>query len=313
MLSLYKLKIFTTVAEEGSFTKTAQKLYLTQAAISQHIHTLETQLGTLLFERTQRGVYLTPAGENLLKYAKQILWLAEAAESTTTDITKLKEGSLNLGATPSASIYLLPDWMQRFRENFPSISISLKTDITGNLIEQIKSKKLELGILEGEIREDSVLQVTPLKDTILLVVVAPDHPWVGRDAISIQDIGEQPFIARRMDSQTRSWVDRLLDEHEITPQIAYEMDDPESIKRAVMRKMGISILPTCAIQTELKSGKLVSLPIKEKILRRQLKCVSSVEYPLSATARAFLAMLSKDFPALRDFVHAPFEFPKDLL
>lgn len=312
MLSLYKLKIFSTVVKKGSFSGAAKRLYLTQSAVSQHINALEVQLGVRLFERAQRGVSLTVQGETFLQYAHQILWLSEAAESAITDINHISDGILHLGATPSASIYLLPDWMHTFHQIYPSINVSLETDITSKLITQIENQSLELGILEGEIKPTSNLNIIPLKDTELFVIVYPDHPWSQLASVSIRSLNEEPFIARRAESQTRHWVDRLLAAYEITPRIVFELDDPESIKRAVIRKLGISILPVCAVQEELKEKKLVSIPLEETILKRQLKCVWSSERPLSAISRAFLTMLSKNFSNLVPFSSAPQPLQADL-
>ncbi len=305
MLNIYKLHIFSVVARIGSFSKAAKALYLTQPAISQHISALEKQLGTPLFQRKQRGVVLTEAGETLLEYARQILWLTKAAESATMDIENIKKGSLHLGATPSASIYLIPDWVSQFRRHYPAISFSLDTNTTSKTIEGIKSQALEIGIVEGEVRDDLTINIIPLKDTELLVVIYPDHKWRELDSVSIQSLSEEPFILRRMNSQTRNWVNRLLAEYEVIPQIAIEFDDPESIKRAIIRKMGISILPACAVQDEIRQNKLLAIPLKEKILKRKLKCVYSSEYPLSAIGRAFINMLSEKFPALVDISVLP--------
>ena len=309
MLSIYKLSVFTTVARAGSFSQAAKILYLTQPAISQHINALEKQLGTSLFQRKQRGVQLTHAGETLLEYAQKILWLTQAAESATTNIENIQDGTLHLGATPSASIYLLPDWMSDFHQAYPSINFSLETDTTSKIISEIKSQSIELGILEGEITSDSSLNVVLLKDTELLVVIPPDHAWSELDSLSIRSLADEPFISRRIGGQTRRWVNRLLADYEITPQIAFEFDDPESIKRAVIRKMGVSILPACAVQSEIKQKLLVTLPLQERILKRQLKCVWSSEYPLSAIARAFLKMLSENFPALTSATTPPQKMP----
>ncbi|HIE24616.1 MAG TPA: LysR family transcriptional regulator [Anaerolineales bacterium] len=298
MLNIYKLSIFSTVAGIGSFNQAAKELYLSQSAISQHIATLEKQLGTLLFKRQQRGVALTPAGETLLKYARQILWLTQAAESALTNIENIQKGALHLGATPSASIYLLPDWINNFHKIYPSIKISLDTNITSHLIRRIKNQSLELAIMEGEIKPDSALNIIPLKDTELLVIIPPNHAWSKLDSISVRSLGEMPFIARQTNSNTRIWIDRFLAEYDIIPNITLEFDNPENIKHAVIHKMGISILPACTVQKELANNQLIGLPLKEGILKRLLKCVWLTEKPLSAIGRAFLDTLSKDFPVL---------------
>ncbi len=312
MLSIYKLSIFSTVARVGSFSKAAKALYLTQPAVSQHIVALEKQMGISLFARKQRGVELTSAGETLLEYSQQILWLTQAAESAVADVENIQDGILRLGATPSASIYLLPDWMNNFRQRYPSINFSLDTDTTSRLLSRIKNHTLELSIVEGEVKEESNLNIVLLKDTELLLIIPPDHAWRELDSVSIRSLDNVPFAARQIDSQTRIWVDRLLAEYDIRPQIAFEFDNPESIKRAVIRKMGVSILPACAVQEEIKQKQLIALPLEEKILKRQLKCVWSSEYPLSAIGRAFIGMLSENFPALISASNIPQSVPADL-
>jgi len=313
MLSIYKLSIFSTVARVGSFSKAAKKLYLTQPAVSQHIVALEKQLGTALFARKQRGVELTSAGKTLLEYTQQILWLTQAAESAVTDVKNIREGILRLGATPSASIYLLPDWMKNFRQRYPSINFSLDTDITSRLLSRIKNHTLELAIVEGEIKENSGLNTVLLKDTELLVIIPPDHAWSKLDSVSVRALDNVPFAARQMDSQTRIWIDRLLAEYDIRPKIAFEFDNPESIKRAVIHKMGISILPACAVQEEIRQKQLIALPLQEKILKRQLKCVWSSEIPLSAIGCAFIRTLSENFPALATVCNIPQSVPAELV
>ncbi len=312
MLSIYKLSIFSTVARVGSFSKAAKALYLTQPAVSQHIVALEKQMGISLFARKQRGVELTSAGETLLEYSQQILWLTQAAESAVADVENIQDGILRLGATPSASIYLLPDWMNNFRQRYPSINFSLDTDTTSRLLSRIKNHTLELSIVEGEVKEESNLNIVLLKDTELLLIIPPDHAWRKLDSVSIHSLDNVPFAARQIDSQTRIWVDRLLAEYDIRPQIAFEFDNPESIKRAVIRKMGVSILPACAVQEEIKQKQLIALPLEEKILKRQLKCVWSSEIPLSAIGRAFIGMLSENFPALISASNIPQSVPADL-
>ena len=114
MLDLHKLEIFLRVVREGSFSRAAESLLMTQPAVSQHIQDLEAQLGTQLFVRERRGVSLTTEGETLHGYATRILQLMAEAENAVTDVTQLAGGSVSVAATPGISVYLLPEWVQAF-------------------------------------------------------------------------------------------------------------------------------------------------------------------------------------------------------
>jgi DNA-binding transcriptional LysR family regulator len=115
MLDLYKLQIFSVVVQEGSFSAAAERLYMTQSAVSQHIKELEASLGRQLFQRGWRGVRLTSHGEILNRYTGEIFALVTKAESALTDIEHLTSGRVSIGATPGIGIYLAPDWVQYFR------------------------------------------------------------------------------------------------------------------------------------------------------------------------------------------------------
>src|SRR5690606_28687466 len=122
MLDLYKLQIFSMVVREGSFSAAAERLYMTQSAVSQHIKDLETSLGRRLFQRGWRGVKLTSHGEILNRYTAEIFDLVTRAERALIDIDHLTTGRVNLGATPGIGIYLAPDWVQDFRSRYPQLS-----------------------------------------------------------------------------------------------------------------------------------------------------------------------------------------------
>ncbi|WP_322507628.1 LysR family transcriptional regulator [Anaerolinea sp.] len=152
MLSLHKLKIFFTVAEEGSISNAAERLYLTQAAVSQHIHDLEAALGVRLFERHAQGVRLSPAGERLREYAQQILRLASLAESELTEVSNLKEGEVRLGVTPGAAVHLLTEWLLAFHERFPHLKATVESSITPTLVSKILKRQMDFALVEGEVK-----------------------------------------------------------------------------------------------------------------------------------------------------------------
>lgn len=300
MLNLYKLEIFNTVAMEGSFSKAAERLLLTQPAVSQHVRDLESGLSKALFERTPRGVKLTPAGEILLDYTRCILRLMTEAEQALTSLDRLEQGNIAIGATPSASVYLLPGWIQDFHQRFPGLGILLRTDTTPNITADILAGKLDLGFVEGELQPEARINSLALQELELLVVVGAGHRFWERMRVSLRDLNGETFIARPPGSQTRAWIDQVLQQHGVLPRVIAEFDNPEAIKQAVASGMGAAILPDLALQNE-DQHKLHAIPIQEQDLRRTLKLVWAADGVLKPVSRAFLAQLSERYPALAQF------------
>lgn len=305
MLSLYKLEIFNTVAMEGSFSRAAGRLLLSQPAVSQHMRDLESGLNKALFLRTHRGVTLTPAGETLLDYTHCILRLVAEAEQALTGLDAITEGNLALGATPAASVYLLPAWIQTFHQRFPGLGVLLRTDTTHNLAGDVLSGKLDLAFIEGELQAEPPLKTLGLQAIELFVVVGAGHIWWDLEQVSMRALDGQPFITRPRGSQTRAWIDQVLQQHGIAPRVIAEFDNPEAIKQAVASGMGVAILPDLALAEE-KGPRLRAVPIAERDLRRTLKLVWNDDALLKPVSRAFLAQLGERFPLLAQLSLAQF-------
>jgi DNA-binding transcriptional LysR family regulator len=298
MLSLYKLEIFMAVALEGSFSQGAKRMRLTQPAVSQHMRDLEHSLGTGLFDRGHRGVALTAAGEILLDYTRCILRLVGEAESAVLQHEQLSGGQLTLGATPGASVYLLPAWVQKFHQRFGGLAISLRTDTTPNLIKGILGGQVDLAFVEGELQLEPAIHAMGLREIRLFVVVGGSHPWSGRSQIQLSELDGEAYISRPQGSQTRSWIDQIFVQKGVKPEIVAEFDNPESIRQAVASGMGFTILAEWGLGSEAFGPQLHSLEIAGLDLRRTLKLVWSSGNPLKPISRAFLALLSDEFPQL---------------
>ena len=310
MLDLYKLQIFVTVAQEGSFSAAAERL-LHHPVCRQPAHQgLENGLGQTLFQRGRRGVKLTAHGEILLRYAQEIFALIDQAENALMDVEKLSEGRLSIGATPGISIYLVPDWVQRFRAQYPQLSVALKTGVTAQIVADVLEQQIDLGFVEGELED--------------LKAIAVERDRAGRSRtdgrssassipggksrnVQIEDLHRQSFIVRPPDSQSRIWLDQALSHYGVEPIIGAEFDNLESIKRSVISGHCLTILPKYVVQNEADQGLLHLVPIIGQPLKRVLKLISVRDVPFSALERAFLKVLSQDYSALAVVDGAPSE------
>lgn len=304
MLSLYKLEIFAAVVQSGSFSAAAQRLYMTQPAVSQHIQDLEASLGTILFIRGRRGVTLTAAGETLFDYTQRILHLVAEAESEVTNVENLANGQINIGATSGVSVYLLPDWINSFRAQYPTLNVSLQTAVTTQTVVDVLEHKLDIGFVEGELEkiQRKGLGSLVLRPVDLVIVVGREHPWHERESVSIAMLDQCRFITRQPGSRTRSWLDQLLAQHGITPHVVGEFDNQEAIKQAVIANMGSAILPDYAVEREAEAGLLRMLPVDDIELTRRISLIWDTKAPFTPVTRALLAHLSSIFPQMAELI-----------
>lgn len=300
MLDLHKLNIFATVARTGSFSAAAEQLLLSQPAVSQHVHDLEISLGTRLFARGRRGVTMTPAGAQLYDYALAIFRLVSDAENAVTDVANLEAGQLTVGATPGVSVYLLPEPIQDFHSRYPNLNVAVHTGTTPEIMADLRSGQLDLGLIEGEVNEatGSDLAMQPLQVVEQQLVVGRRHPWWGRSTVTMAELNGQTFVMRQRNSQTRIWLDALLQEHAIRPRVGAEFDNVESIKRTVANSTSVTILPEYAVGSEVAAGQLWPMALADQPLERVLKLIWRRDRFLSPVARAFLACARRYVPTL---------------
>jgi len=304
MIDLNKLQVFTIVAREGSFSAAAERLFVTQSAVSQHIKDLEAGLGRPLFRRGRRGVELTTHGEVLQRYARDIFALVAQAEAALTDVAHLSEGRVSIGATPGVSVYLAPEWISRFRERYPHLTVALQTGVTGQIVPDVLAGRLDMGLIEGELDAyagEARLAWHDLVEVEQWVVVGRGHPWAERPSVRLEELHRRPMILRQPGSQTRAWLDGALRPRGVSPVVAAEFDNLESIKRSAAQGSCLAVLPAYVMREETAAGTLRAIPVEGRPLWRTLKLVWAADAYLSPVALAFLEDLGVEYPSLRGF------------
>ena len=266
----HKLKVFCTVAETKSFSKTSEIIHLTQPAVSLQIQALEEKYETKLFDRSSSKVNLTPAGEVLYKYAKDILALYASAEKVISEMTGLVKGSITIGAGSTIGNYLLPSVITDFRKAHPKIKVHLLIGNMQKVIELLNSGNINIGFVEGDVKRHKMFSEKLVSDE-LLVIVPSYHQWAQRKEISATELIGEPFIFREAGSSTRQTIEKFLSRHGITTQdmkVSMVLGSTEAIKDAVENGLGISIISQWAARKENKYGILHLINLKEeKIVR----------------------------------------------
>jgi len=266
----HKLKVFCTVAETKSFSKTSEIIHLTQPAVSLQIQALEEKYETKLFDRSSSKVNLTPAGEVLYKYAKDILALYASAEKVISEMTGLVKGSITIGAGSTIGNYLLPRVITDFRKAHPKVKVHLLIGNMQKVIELLNSGNINIGFVEGDVKRHKMYSEKLISDE-LLVIVPSYHQWAQRKEISATELIGEPFIFREAGSSTRQTIEKFLSRHGITTQdmkVSMVLGSTEAIKDAVENGLGISIISQWAARKENKYGTLHLINLKEeKIVR----------------------------------------------
>lgn len=271
----------------GSFRQAAEKLLLSQAAISQHIREMEHQLGVTLFIRSTSGVRPTPAGEILLPYANSILDTLAEAEKAVRANAKEKLATLRLGATPGIQNYLLPIWLNHFYQKYPTARVSVLGGFTAQVVKHVMENDVDFGIIEGEVQENKRLGSIILGEVAQWLVVGRSHPWWKVPALPINALHQQALISRPNNSQTAIWLTTRLQAENIQPQIVLELDSLEAIKQALINGIGCAILPAYVLRNEIAEEKLRLIRIQEENFTRTLRVIYALEHSPSEFARTF--------------------------
>jgi DNA-binding transcriptional LysR family regulator len=293
----HKLKVFCTVAETKSFSKTSEIIHLTQPAVSLQIQALEEKYETKLFDRSSSTVTLTPAGEILYKYAKEILTLYISAEKAIGKQIGLVKGSLSIGAGSNIGNFILPTLITEFKRIHPKIKIYLLVNNSKRVIELLNAGNIDLGLVEGDVSRQKMVVKKLLSDELLLIV-SPEHHWAKKKEVSISELSKEPFILREPGSGTRQMIEKFLARHGITLhdlKISTILGSTEAIKDAVENGLGISIISRWAVRKENRYGTLNLLSIKEEKMTRDFSLVMNKNAVSSNSLEEFVSFL-KAYP-----------------
>ena len=288
-MDLFQLETFLAVAEERSFSRAATRLHRTQPAVSQAIAKLEAELGEVLLERSSRDGTLTDAGEVLREYAQKLLNLRVEAAGALNELRELHRGRLNLAANEYTCLYLLP-LLDEFRRRNPRIKVTVQRALASRISDDVLIHSVEIGVLSFRPDDPQIKSVVVYRDE-LDFVVNPNHPLAKEEEVSIRQLGTQNFIAHNISSPQRQKVIDTFKRHKTPLRMGVELPSLEAIKRFVEMGNGVALVPGLTVRTELASGALVRVRVKELQLERRLRLVYRRQASLSHVAVAFLKVV----------------------
>lgn len=286
-----QLESFVTIAKVKSFSKAAEKLFLTQPTISNHIHNLEKELGTALFNRTNKNITLTNAGEILFKYAVSILNKRDHAFFSLNAYKGRIEGVLEIASSSIPEQYYLTDIMCKFSTKYPDVKYSLMKYDTKKVIDKLNLGEIDFGIV-GAKKDSPQLEYIDIMDDEI-VLVAPQASFEKLPSLQLQALADTPMIMREEGSGTRAVVEHALKKAGIGVgelNIVAEIESTETIKKLVVNGLGLSFISRKAVERELESGELKILTVDELSISRKFHFVYHTKRVLSPLSEAF-----KDF------------------
>ena len=290
--TLDQLKILQAIANEGSFKKAADKLYISQPAVSLHVQNLEKQVNTPLFYREKRKAQLTETGQLLLKYSSRILSLCEETCHALDELNSLQSGGLTIGASQTVGTYLMPRLIGLFKHKYPQIDIELQVHSTRKIAWDINSGNIDLAIVGGEIPTELVnkLDITPYAEDELALILPLNHPLSKFKFIKKEDLYRLKFIALNPQSTIRNVIDKTLAHNGIDSsylKIEMELNSIEAIKNAVNSGLGVAFVSVSAISKELELQMLHWAKIEGITIKRTLSILLNPNRYYSTAAQSF--------------------------
>jgi DNA-binding transcriptional LysR family regulator len=271
-VNMNQLRTLIALAQCNSFSLAAEKLFLTQPAVSFQINSLEEHFGARLVDRSGRRIELTEEGRQVLAFAKEALAALARTEYAVNELTRRVRGPLLVGASTIPGEYILPHIIGAFIAKYPDVQISLEIGDSEQITRKILDQCLDIGVVGAVTNKQQLLSDIVLEDELVLIVPGR-HRWPSGISVTVQDLKEEDFIFREKGSGTRQvFTERLkergLDANELN--IVMELGSPEAILTAVEAGLGISVVSRWAADKALALGQVRGINIAGVSLKRNL-------------------------------------------
>lgn len=289
-MTLRQLRTFKAVADHSSFSLAAHELRLSQPSVSYQVKELEEALGVPLLDRLGKRVRLTEGGTVLYEYARKMLGVLDEATVAFEELRGIKRGTLRVGASTTAGIYLMPAALGAFKKEHPALVISLEIGTRARVQEQVLHGELDLAVV-GPASKDPDLTVLPFMRDELVMVAPAGHRLAGHPKLSLKDLQDEPFVMREQASGSRWLLEKEARKAGAQLQVAMELGSNGAIKHAVESGLGLAAMSRYACALELAGGSLVELDVKGFPIQRDFHIVHLRRRRLPSSVLAFIAFL----------------------
>ncbi|GEL26686.1 LysR family transcriptional regulator [Pseudonocardia sulfidoxydans NBRC 16205] len=277
MLDTRRLRIFCTVAEEGSFTAAAARLHFTQSAVSQQMAILEREVGTPLVDRRPRGIRLTPAGTLLAERARSLLNELAGLEQEVQRIGE-RPAAVHLGVFTTAGAHLVPLVVREYRQRHPDTQLVLHPSQPGELPAQLADGLITVGLswdYDFAPRPDEGLLHHHLRDDPMCVLLPENHPRAAAPSVRLRDLSDEPWIARDHRAPYADALEVMCRIAGFEPDVVFRTEDYSALQGLVAAGVGVAVAPRLALVAQRPD--IVAVPFEDPAFTRRIDAVTLLE------------------------------------
>lgn len=291
-LQYEELITFVTLAELKNFTRTAEKLLMSQPSVSLHIKNLENEFQTKLFHRSPKFLQITPSGELLLERAIQMIKIYENTKKDILELNNSIRGELKIGASFTIGEYILPYLLCDLQEDYPELELEVIIGNTEEIVQLVRTFQVDIGLIEGQTNEKE-LMVYPFLQDELFVVASNNHPLSCKKEVSISELQNQSWILRENGSGTGDYLKHVISSNGLKVKSLLKISSNQGIKESVINGMGLSLLSQSVIQRDVKHKYFSILKLNNQSFRRTFSYVYSPIMRDKRTVKAFISALKR--------------------
>ncbi len=291
-LNLYK--VFYTVANMGNITKAAEKLYISQPAVTKSVKQLETSLGGTLFIRTKKGVKLTEEGKIFYGYVKNILEEARNAENKFNSLINLEEGKIHIGASATVAKHFLMPYLEQFHKAYPNIDIVVTNELTTNLVRDLRNGYIDFLVTNLPMKEHSdldIIECTKLHDSFACSTKYMENP---NKVFTLDELLKHKIITQKEPSNTRAFLNKYMNENGVEFKPDIEIVSYNLVVEFIKAGFGIGYVTKEFIQDELKNNELYEIKVSPDIPIRELGIITLKNNSLNFASSKFIEILTKN-------------------
>jgi len=281
-----QLRTFLEVSRLKSFSRAAEKLGVTQPAISAQIRSLENEAGARLFDRDGGKVTFTAAGRLFEPFAEHCLQVHSHIMVAIGELHRSPRGEISISANEATTLYVLPAVFAQFKKQYTRVNLSIVRADRARSLEAVSNREVDFGIVSLPVKDARLLVDIIHKDDLVLVVPKA-HPLAVRDQVKFSEILQYPLVLPKHGRQ-REQIDDIFRANDVQPRVAMEVDSSELLKRLIGAGLGMGFLPRSNVRDDEHNGLLKTIKVEGVRLSRELALVYRKDKTLTRAAHAFL-------------------------
>ena len=288
-------KIFYYVAKYENLTKAATALKTSQPAVTRTIHKLEGELGCRLFTRSKTGMKLTPEGRTFYGYVAAGCAQFFKGENDLSNLISLENGTIYISATETALHCYLFQAMEEFNSLYPNVRFKILNNSTTESVNAVKEGKVDLAFVSANLQVAKPLRMKILRKyrDILIAGMRFEELKAGKEELSLKELVSYPWISLTAETITRRFLNEYFEKNGLTFAPDMELATTDMILPAVRHNLGLGFIPAEFADSQLESGQVFEIKVKEKLPERNIILIYDMEYPQSIAAKEFQKFLKE--------------------